>query len=150
MTRLQGRLLAVCVCVAGTSRWARLHAPPFEFYGNVCAGFAEAQFRRRLQNTPDPCDASMLPVNGDVGTCTNFLPAQTTCQPTCHPGYMASGPSFCDALGRLIPAVCLGECRPRNLPLVTCAKDSNAADTTLSLQMRSETHLKASQPRQPT
>ena len=37
------------------------------------------------------CDASLPPVNGAVGTCTDTLVSGTSCVPTCDAGYCAEG-----------------------------------------------------------
>ena len=42
-----------------------------------------------------PCDASVPPLNGAVGTCANVLVGGQTCQPTCDKGYTVSGKSEC-------------------------------------------------------
>jgi len=42
-----------------------------------------------------PCDASVPPLNGAVGTCANVLDAGKTCQPTCDKGYTVSGKTTC-------------------------------------------------------
>ena len=39
----------------------------------------------------DACDASLPPLNGDVGNCTDTLVSGTSCVPTCEPGYRAGG-----------------------------------------------------------
>ena len=47
------------------------------------------------------------PVNGGAGDCTLLLKPGASCQPTCNPGYTASGPSKCSALGVLTAASCI-------------------------------------------
>ena len=42
-----------------------------------------------------PCDTSVPPLNGAVGTCANVLDAGKTCQPTCDKGYTVSGKTTC-------------------------------------------------------
>jgi len=42
-----------------------------------------------------PCDASVPPLHGSVGTCTNSLTPGLTCQPTCDAGYTVSGKTTC-------------------------------------------------------
>lgn len=42
-----------------------------------------------------PCDASVPPLNGAVGTCVNVLIGGQTCQPTCDKGYTVSGKTTC-------------------------------------------------------
>eukprot|EP00933_Yihiella_yeosuensis_P021141 TRINITY_DN16811_c0_g1_i1.p1 TRINITY_DN16811_c0_g1~~TRINITY_DN16811_c0_g1_i1.p1 ORF type:complete len:2351 (+),score=235.87 TRINITY_DN16811_c0_g1_i1:1056-7055(+) len=56
---------------------------------------------------PEPvnCDASAAPVNGAVGTCSQFLSEGHTCQPRCNTGYVVSGVSSCN-FGTLVPATC--------------------------------------------
>ena len=51
------------------------------------------------------CDASTVPLNGDIGDCTSSLASGSTCQPTCNPGYTVSGTSSCSA-GTLTAATC--------------------------------------------
>ena len=51
------------------------------------------------------CDASAPPANGAIGDCTSALESGSSCQPTCDPGYAASGPSTCEG-GYLRPAFC--------------------------------------------
>jgi hypothetical protein len=41
------------------------------------------------------CDASATPTNGGVGTCTNSLPAGSTCTPTCNPSFHLVGTTSC-------------------------------------------------------
>ena len=41
------------------------------------------------------CDASLPPVNGAVGTCTDTLVSGTSCVPTCDPGYVLEGVTSC-------------------------------------------------------
>ena len=51
------------------------------------------------------CDASHPPANGGAGTCTTKLSDGKTCQPTCNPGYTASGTTSCKN-GQLTAATC--------------------------------------------
>ena len=53
-----------------------------------------------------PCDASVPPLNGAVGTCANVLDAGTTCQPTCDKGYTVSEKTNCTVGGVLEAATC--------------------------------------------
>ena len=41
------------------------------------------------------CDASLPPVNGAVGTCTDTLVSGTSCVPTCDAGYVLKGVTSC-------------------------------------------------------
>ena len=41
------------------------------------------------------CDASLPPVNGDVGTCTDTLVSGTSCVPECDAGYVRQGVTSC-------------------------------------------------------
>eukprot|EP00933_Yihiella_yeosuensis_P059068 TRINITY_DN5999_c1_g2_i1.p1 TRINITY_DN5999_c1_g2~~TRINITY_DN5999_c1_g2_i1.p1 ORF type:complete len:1024 (-),score=138.79 TRINITY_DN5999_c1_g2_i1:56-2833(-) len=53
----------------------------------------------------NPCDASVPPNFGTVGSCTTELKDQKTCQPECNQGYTVTGPSSC-RLGNLAKALC--------------------------------------------
>ena len=55
--------------------------------------------------TVAPCDASVPPLNGAVGTCANVLIGGQTCQPTCDKGYTVSGKTECKG-GVLEAATC--------------------------------------------
>ena len=46
---------------------------------------------------PNPCDASMFPTNGGVGTCTSSLASGSSCTPTCNSGYSLSGSRSCSS-----------------------------------------------------
>ena len=59
---------------------------------------------RAAATTPSPCgwtrkdnacDASLPPVNGDVGNCTDTLVSGTSCVPTCDAGYVLKGVTSC-------------------------------------------------------
>ena len=59
---------------------------------------------RAAATTPSPsgwtridnaCDASLPPVNGAVGTCTDTLVSGTSCVPTCDAGYVLEGVTSC-------------------------------------------------------
>ena len=41
------------------------------------------------------CDASLPPVNGAIGTCTDTLVSGTSCVPTCDAGYVLRGVTSC-------------------------------------------------------
>ena len=41
------------------------------------------------------CDASLPPLNGAVGTCTDTLMSGTSCVPTCDPYYVLEGVTSC-------------------------------------------------------
>jgi surface protein len=43
----------------------------------------------------DACDASLAPVNGAVGTCTDTLMSGTSCVPKCGPYYVLEGVTSC-------------------------------------------------------
>ena len=43
----------------------------------------------------DACDASLPPLNGDVGTCTDTLVSGTSCVPECNTGYVLEGVTSC-------------------------------------------------------
>ena len=51
------------------------------------------------------CNASVAPLNGGRGTCTEVLLSGTTCQPVCNRGYAATGSSSCSD-GVLTAAEC--------------------------------------------
>jgi len=52
------------------------------------------------------CDASVPPVNGRVGDCTDQLQSGSSCQPTCNDGFEVTGATLC-ADGILSSASCL-------------------------------------------
>ena len=60
-------------------------------------------YGRRSDTLPDrgwtrkdnACDASMPPLNGAVGTCTDTLVSGTSCVPTCGPYYVLEGVTSC-------------------------------------------------------
>ena len=56
---------------------------------------------------PQPCNASVAPPHGGVGSCTSHLPGGSTCQPICEPGFTVSGASSCSTLGVLTAARCI-------------------------------------------
>jgi len=58
---------------------------------------------------PHPCNASVAPINGGVGDCTDNIPSGSSCQPTCNAWYTVSGPSTCLA-GNLSAAICYPAC----------------------------------------
>ena len=41
------------------------------------------------------CDASLPPVNGAVGNCTDTLMSGTSCVPECDAGYVLKGVTSC-------------------------------------------------------
>ena len=43
----------------------------------------------------DACDASLAPLNGAVGNCTDTLVSGTSCVPTCNTGYVLEGVTSC-------------------------------------------------------
>ena len=43
----------------------------------------------------DACDASLPPVNGDVGNCTDTLASGTSCVPECNTGFVPQGVTTC-------------------------------------------------------
>ena len=53
------------------------------------------------------CDASFAPTKGSAGNCTNALARGANCMPSCSTDFVASGPSSCDASGRLTAATCV-------------------------------------------
>ena len=67
----------------------------------INSGAWTARFQGGNQNTlishsswtrkDDACDASLPPLNGDVGTCTDTLVSGTSCVPECNTGYRAGG-----------------------------------------------------------
>jgi surface protein len=58
------------------------------------------------------CDASLAPLNGAVGTCTDTLMSGTSCVPTCDPYYVLEGVTSCtDQV--LTEAVCLPDVTTR-------------------------------------
>ena len=58
------------------------------------------------------CDASLPPVNGAVGTCTDTLVSGTSCVPTCDAGYVLEGVTSCtDRV--LTEAVCIPDVTTR-------------------------------------
>lgn len=52
------------------------------------------------------CDASVPPVNGRVGDCTDTLQSGSSCQPTCNDGFEVTGATLCTD-GVLSAASCL-------------------------------------------
>jgi Ca2+-binding EF-hand superfamily protein len=50
---------------------------------------------RRVYCTPNPCDISMAPRNGSIGTCSRLVPSGATCLPMCDAGFILSGVSSC-------------------------------------------------------
>ena len=56
-----------------------------------------------------PCDASVPPQNGGVGTCGSNLPYGSSCAVECDDGYEATGLTTCSADG-YVPASCV--CSP--------------------------------------
>ena len=63
---------------------------------------------RCLNTTGGPCDASVPPTNGNLGTCSRTLVSGTICKPTCDVGFYVSDPgySYCDG-GEFSSATCL-------------------------------------------
>ena len=62
-----------------------------------------------LQCAPDTCDASSVPINGQIGDCTSTLAHATTCAVTCDAGFHLTGTRSCH-LGRLDDDVlCVGD-----------------------------------------
>ena len=51
--------------------------------------------RRGWTRKDNACDASLPPVNGAVGNCTDTLVSGTSCVPTCDPGYVLEGVTSC-------------------------------------------------------
>ena len=65
----------------------------------VCAGSRAAMPNtlpdRGWTRKDNACDASMPPLNGAVGTCTDTLVSGASCVPTCGPGYVLEGVTSC-------------------------------------------------------
>jgi hypothetical protein len=53
------------------------------------------------------CDASAPPENGGTGTCTGKLAPEQNCWTNCSAGFISTGPSECNAQGKLAPGMCL-------------------------------------------
>ena len=53
---------------------------------------------------PQPCNASVAPAHGGIGSCTSALAPGATCQPSCEAGYTVVGASSCSASGWLTTA----------------------------------------------
>jgi len=67
-----------------------------KFYKGECSYGGSG--RRELSTS---CDASMIPNNGDVGTCTSHLPKGESCSIECNNGYVVSGMTICGDNGVL-------------------------------------------------
>ena len=65
------------------------------FYCSIGAHCANGMYVTVNVIDDNPCDASAVPANGAVGTCTSTLASGSTCQPTCNTGYTVSGTSSC-------------------------------------------------------
>ena len=75
------------------------------FYCSIGAHCANGMYVTVNVIDDNPCDASAVPANGAVGTCTSTLASGSTCQPTCNTGYTVSGTSSCLA-GTFTTAEC--------------------------------------------
>ena len=71
-----------------------------------------------LQCAPDTCDASSVPINGQIGDCTSTLAHDSTCTPTCDEGFHLTGSRSCH-LGRLDDDVACGSTESRIVALET-------------------------------
>ena len=72
-----------------------------------------------LQCAPDTCDASSVPINGQIGDCTSTLAHATTCAVTCDAGFHLTGTRSCH-LGHLDDDVaCIGSAESRIVALET-------------------------------
>ena len=69
------------------------------------------------------CDASISPLNGNVGNCTSSLAHNTTCIPVCNNDYKITGVTSCNA-GILNAATCK--------PILTDSNFASAISTCLS------------------
>jgi len=84
----------------------------------VCTG--EYSFSSSMYGGPpgawvrNACDASVTPMNGALGNCTESISRGATCNSTCNVGFTSTGSSYCSLLGRFTAATCL-----EKLPLPT-------------------------------
>ena len=67
-----------------------------------------------------PCDASVPPQNGGVGTCGSNLPYGSSCAVECDDGYEATGLTTCSADG-YVPASCV--CSPHTVACCDAMND---------------------------
>ena len=84
-------------------RWAGTHPKSRILIHILFCRRMECEVHGRQPNTlpsgwtriDDACDASLPPVNGAVGNCTDTLVSGTSCVPTCDAGYVLKGVTSC-------------------------------------------------------
>ena len=65
------------------------------WYARFTGGDRDTLPDRGWTRKDNACDASLPPVNGDVGNCTDTLVSGTSCVPTCDTGYVLEGVTSC-------------------------------------------------------